>query len=110
MPKRSKVKVQTTNAQDAEYAELADPEVFARHKNNRLKFWRMCLRPRCQRGKACLGDDARACFTRHWAIVPEDFKMWLRFAMKARAAGATVQEAMKAGNCAGAISRGFGEP
>jgi hypothetical protein len=98
MRKRSKVEAPIMNAQDAEYAELADPEVFARHKNNTLKFWRMCLRPRCQRGKSCLGDDAQACFTRHWAIVPEEFKMWLRFVIKARAAGASVQEAMKAGN------------
>jgi hypothetical protein len=98
MPKRSKVKAQTTNAREPTDEEMDDPEVFARHKNNTLKFWRMCLRPRCQRGKSCLGDDARDCFKRHWEIVPEEIKMWIRFAFKARAAGATVQEAMKAGN------------
>jgi hypothetical protein len=98
MRKRSKVKAQTTSAREAEDDEMDDPEVFARHKNNKLKFWRMCLQRRCQRGKACLGDDARACFTRHWAIVPEHWKMWIRFAMKARGGGATVQEAIKAGN------------
>ena len=98
MRKRSKMKAQTTNSPEVEDDELDDPEVFARHKNNHLKFWRMCRLPRCQRGKSCLGDDARACFTRHWAIVPEDFKMWIRFALKARGAGASVQEAMKAGN------------
>jgi hypothetical protein len=92
------MKAQTTNSPEVEDEELDDPEVFARHKNNHLKFWRMCRLPRCQRGKSCLGDDARACFRRHWAIVPEDFKMWIRFALKARGAGASVQEAMKAGN------------
>jgi hypothetical protein len=97
MRRQSKVKRQRTNAPEAEDAELDDPKVWARHKNNTLKFWRMCRLPRCQRGKSCLGE-AQPCFTRHWEIVPEEFKMWLRFAMKARAAGATVEEAMKAGN------------
>ncbi len=96
MRKRSKAK--TTSQREAEEDdELADPEVFARHKNNTLKFWRMCREPRCRRGKACLGE-AQPCFTRHWALMPEHEKMWLRFAIKARAAGATPQEAMKAGN------------
>jgi hypothetical protein len=71
--------------------------VFARHKNNKLKFWRMCREPRCLRGKACLGE-AQPCFTRHWERMPEEEKMWLRFAIKARAAGATPEEAVKAGN------------
>src|SRR4051794_6770730 len=72
MPKRSKVKAQTANAREPTDDKMDDPEVFARHKNNTLKFWRMCLRPRCQRGKSCLGDDARDCFKRHWEIVPEE--------------------------------------
>ena len=41
MRKRSKMKAQTTNSPEVEDDELDDPEVFARHKNNHLKFWRM---------------------------------------------------------------------
>ena len=31
--------------------------------------------------------DPHACFTRHWAAVPEDEKNWLRAGIKARAMG-----------------------
>jgi hypothetical protein len=73
------------------------PEEWARRKNNFLKFWRAC-EPRCKRAKACMGDQPEACFDRFWSATPLPQKQSLRMAIKARAAGASVADAIKAGN------------
>jgi hypothetical protein len=54
---------------------------------NMLKFWRVCTKPICRRNHSCSGD-MHACFRRHWALVPEDFKEWVRGAIMAKLKGA----------------------
>lgn len=49
-----------------------------------LQCWDACVRPGCRRKRACAGDP-EACFTRHWAMVPEDRKEYLRGWIKAAA-------------------------
>jgi hypothetical protein len=82
-------------AKPAEEDDLNNPEVFTRHKCTRLEFWRMCGRKPCKRHKACHGD-AKACWDRHWAILPEEFKEYLRLAIKFRAADMSAEEADRA--------------
>ena len=67
-----------------------------RSLNNVLKFWRLCTKAPCRRAHACMGD-AQSCLTRHWVIVPQDFKIWFRAAIQARCEGLSPEEANRAG-------------
>ena len=62
---------------------------------NALQFWRACGKRACQRQHTCAGDP-HACFTRHWALVPEDQKVWLRAGIKARKDGLSPEMAARA--------------
>src|SRR4051812_3168582 len=93
MRKPSMTKAKETKP-EIDPAELTAAE-FARFKNTALKFWIFCGRPRCQRGKSCLGPDALNCFDQCWARVPEPQKFWIREAIKARAAGLSLEDTMK---------------
>jgi hypothetical protein len=60
-----------------------------------FNFWRACDERSCQRAKACMGDDAEACFNRCWRCVREADKIHFRAAIKARVAGCSVAEACR---------------
>jgi hypothetical protein len=98
MRKPSMTKAKETKP-EIDPAELTAAE-FARFKNTALKFWMFCGRPRCQRGKSCLGPDALKCFDQCWARVPEPQKFWIREAIKARAAGLSLEDTMKKADAA----------
>jgi hypothetical protein len=57
-----------------------------------LKFFIVCGKPRCRREHACCGDP-HACFRRHWAIVPDEFKARLRLVLKFHQNGMSPREA-----------------
>jgi hypothetical protein len=60
-----------------------------------LKFFRICGKPRCRRERACCGD-APACFQRHWAVLPDAFKLRLRLAFDFYRNGMSPREAGRA--------------
>lgn len=62
---------------------------------NMLQFWRICAKRACVRHRTC-SDDPHACFARHWVMVPEDEKVWLRAGVRARAEGLTPERAARA--------------
>ena len=62
---------------------------------NMLGFWRVCARPVCRRNRTC-SHDMHACFERHWALIPEDDKEWIRGAILAARDGATGDAAARA--------------
>ena len=68
----------------------------ARSLSNTFEFWRVCTKAPCRRAHACMGDSA-SCFDRHWAMMPEDFKIWFRAAMRARREGLSPEEADRIG-------------
>jgi hypothetical protein len=58
---------------------------------NLVGFWEICGRPACRRNRSCSGEPHQ-CFERHWAIVPEDEKEWMRGAIMAKFKGAATTE------------------
>jgi hypothetical protein len=75
------------------------PDEFARFKNTVYGFWRACA-PRCQRAKACTGDDPHECFNYFWAATPESVKEYIRALIRARAGGASPAVSIKAAEAA----------
>lgn len=57
-----------------------------RHFCTHLMFWTACGRAKCLRARACVGD-ANECFPRLWPIVPDELKIAIRAAIKAKHAG-----------------------
>ena len=62
-------------------------EATQRKRCDLLKFWRMCATAQCRRNHACSGDPD-ACFRRHWSLMPEQEKEWIRGAILAAGQGA----------------------
>jgi hypothetical protein len=60
-----------------------------------LRFWKFCRKPLCRRELACRGDSY-ACFRLHWDLLPEEFKIRLRFAIEFMRSGMSAVEASKA--------------
>ena len=60
----------------------------AAHHQQRVRVLADLLKPLCRRNRTC-SHDMHACFTRHWAPIPEDQKEWLRGAIVAKREGAT---------------------
>jgi hypothetical protein len=75
------------------------PDELARFKNTVYGFWRACA-PRCQRAKACTGEQPQKCFDRFWAATPESHKEYIRALIRARAAGANPADSTKAAEAA----------
>jgi hypothetical protein len=75
------------------------PDEFARFKNTVYGFWRACA-PRCQRAKACTGEQPQKCFDRFWAVTPESHKEYIRALIRARAGGASPADSTKAAEAA----------
>jgi hypothetical protein len=74
-------------------------DAMRRAQCNMLKFWRMCTKPRCRRNHTC-SEDMHACFERHWAMIAEEDKQWIRGAIRAAARGATKDEVARAADAA----------
>jgi hypothetical protein len=62
-------------------------EADQRKRNDMLGFWRHCQTPRCRRDHGCSADP-HACFSRHWAMIDEADKEWVRGAILAKLGGA----------------------
>jgi hypothetical protein len=67
--------------------------------NDGLEFWQMCGRPLCRRNRTC-SHDAEACFTRLWALMPEDEKEYWRGCIKAAKHTRVPAEMHRAGEAA----------
>jgi hypothetical protein len=89
---------QTPEQRKAHTAYWRRQDAQRRGFNNMLRFWRVCARPACRRNHTCSGD-MHACFTRHWAMMAEDEKEWIRGAIKA-GAGATLEQRARAADAA----------
>jgi hypothetical protein len=74
----------------------ADGDEAYRKLCTAFKAWRECSESACRRTHRCAGDP-NACFNRLWPRVDEESKVWLRTAIRARAAGHTVAEATRLG-------------
>jgi len=70
---------------------------YPRGRNTLFEFWRVCAEPRCRRAHACLGEP-NPCFNRHWAMIPEQDKVWFRAAVKARIDGHSLEQAGRIGD------------
>jgi hypothetical protein len=82
-------------------ASLNEETAYSEEEANRklctaFKMWRECRESACRRTHRCAGDP-NACFERLWPRVDEESKVWLRTAIRARAAGHTVAEATRLG-------------
>jgi hypothetical protein len=75
------------------------PDEVARFKNTVYGFWGACA-PRCQRAKACTGEEPQKCFDRFWAATPESHKEYIRALIRARAGGASPADSTKAAEAA----------
>ena len=62
---------------------------------NGLEFWQVCPTGACRRNHACRGDQ-NACFTRHWALVPDDIKAFMRARIDAQHDGLAPAAAVRA--------------
>jgi hypothetical protein len=71
-----------------------------RRPSELFQFWRACTEAQCSRARACRGES-RACFDRHWPLLPEEAREWFRAAIRALSAGASPHDADAAG-CAAA--------
>ena len=84
--------------------EKAELEWIRRSVCTTYKFWHVCPQKACGRAHACTGD-AFACFDRWWPIVPEDLKIQLNVAIKARHDGMSPKEAVRRGTEEAALWR-----
>ena len=57
-------------------------------------LWRLCSRPACIRGRACKGD-ARRCFPRNFALLPEGVQAWFAGVGELQEDGVPFDEAME---------------
>jgi hypothetical protein len=61
------------------------------------EIWRDCKRKPCRRGKRCTGPSVATCLSDWWsANIDDDTRTILHAAVKARVAGASVEEAYEA--------------
>lgn len=74
---------------------FANADVRRRFICDLYYFWSACPGRACHRQRRCVGDP-QACFDRYWWLVPEAHKITLRTVIKARAAGMTAEEAIRA--------------
>ena len=72
----------TAEQRKAQPAPSRQDENARRKFNDVAGFWRVCRQPLCRRRHAC-SRDSQACFTRHWRLVPEDEKEYLRACLRA---------------------------
>ena len=86
---------QTPEQRKAHAASWRREDERRRTINNAFGFWRICSKPVCRRNRTC-SHDMHACFTRHWAQIPEDQKEWLRGAIVARREGASGDAVVRA--------------
>ena len=61
---------------------------------NLFALWRLCGRTACRRAGACRGD-ARACFPRNFALLPNGVRAWFAGLGQAQQAGHTFDEAVE---------------
>jgi hypothetical protein len=61
-----------------------------------LGFYRICSNAHCRRGRACRGEG-QPCFATYWWQVPEELKVWVRTVISERCKGASVKDALAAG-------------
>ena len=73
-----------------------DRRGMQRWVNSFLYFWNVYEASACKRRRGCAGDP-HACFERWWPVVPEAVKVEYRATIKAYAAGASAEEAVRAG-------------
>ena len=78
---------QTPEQRKAHAAHWRREDARRRAINNGLGFWRVCAKRQCRRGQTC-SHDMHACFARHWALVPEADKEYLRGGILAKRDGA----------------------
>lgn len=92
--------VEVTPAQRA-YAERERRvfDAYRRKMCTMLQFWRVCGDPQCRRQRAC-EKDMHACFARHWPMMPEETKVWLRAASVALDQGNSPEQAVMRGRAA----------
>jgi hypothetical protein len=64
--------------------------------NNAFGFWRVCGKPLCRRSRGC-SHDMHACFTRQWALMPEEDKEYVRGCIKAAPSARSTEELDRAG-------------
>jgi hypothetical protein len=83
MPAKRKPKMQIRP--DAFRARREEETTAKRHVCSHLLFWKYCGRKQCLRARACVGDTDD-CFLRLWPVVPEQVKIGIRAAAKARQA------------------------
>lgn len=70
-----------------------------------FSFHRYCKSLNCRRARHCEGGENPACVKAFWPQVPDDLKMQLRVMVEQRSAGASVRDAMIAGEAAAARVR-----
>jgi hypothetical protein len=75
---------------DAEHAKLQ------RMRADALEFYELCPHKCCRRARSCQ-VDGQPCHPLLIPLIPHDFKIWLRVAVKARMDGLSPEEANKAG-------------
>ena len=56
-----------------------------------LSLWRLCGQGKCRRARACRGD-ARACFPRHYPLLPDGVRGWFECLLVAREDGMPFEE------------------
>jgi hypothetical protein len=86
---------QTPEQRKAHAAHWRREDARRRAINNLFGFWRVCRKPQCRRSQTC-SHDMHACFERHWALVPEADREYLRGGIMAKHDGATGDEIIRA--------------
>ena len=86
---------------------------------NLMCLWRLCQKPACVRVRACRGD-ARRCFPRNFALLPEGVQAWFEGLGELQNDGVAFDDAMEEldagdeGNALrdwyAAVARSLGEP
>jgi hypothetical protein len=105
---------QITAEQKASHAkDAAEDMASMRFVCTLFRFWRVCTQKSCRRALRCSGD-AHTCFARWWPHVPEQVKVQFRAKIKARCAGLSPREAVKAAKAEVArwreLEKRYGEP
>jgi hypothetical protein len=86
---------QTPQQRKAHAAHWRREDARRRAINNGLGFWRVCAKRQCRRSQTC-SHDMHACFERHWALVPEEDREYLRGGILAKRDGAAGDEIIRA--------------
>jgi hypothetical protein len=73
---------QTPKQRKAQAALTRERVAVRRAFNTMIGFWQVCEKPLCRRRRCC-SHDVDECHRRHWPLVPEDEREYLRACIKA---------------------------